>query len=64
MLNLHRPATDLIDHWTPLCKKLTLDFYAENLGFDRKEINDSHVTPLEELLRDEHRLLLDRAEKE
>ena len=63
ILQLNRPATDLIDHWVPLCKKITLDFYAEKLGIDRKEIDESHVTPLDQLLRDEHKLLLDLAEK-
>ena len=63
ILSLKRPATDLIDHWTPLCKKISLDYYAENLGLERNEIDESHVTPLEDLLRDEHKLLLDRAEK-
>ncbi|MCO8125303.1 M48 family metallopeptidase [Stieleria sp. TO1_6] len=60
ILSLGRPATDLIDHWIPLCKTITLDFYTQTLGLLPNEINDSHVTPLEDLLRDEHKLLLDK----
>ncbi|MEO1618864.1 MAG: M48 family metallopeptidase [Planctomycetota bacterium] len=64
ILQLRRPATDLIDHWVPLCKKLTLDFYAERIGVPRSEIDETHVTPLENLLRDEHRFLLDLSDKQ
>ncbi len=64
VVRLDRPAIDLVDHWVPLCKRITLDFYAETLGFDREKMNESHVTPLDELLRDEHKLLLDLAEKQ
>ncbi len=63
VLALKRPAIDLIDHWIPLCKTITLDFYTEQLELKPQEINESHVTPLEELLRDEHKLLLDRSER-
>ena len=63
ILSLGRPATDLVDNWIPLCKKITMDFYTEKLGLARGEISASHMTPLEDILRDEHKLLMDLAEK-
>ena len=62
IISLQRPATDLVDHWVPLCKKITMDFYTEQLQLERGAIQDCHMTPLEDLLRDEHKLLMDLAE--
>ncbi|WP_161604671.1 M48 family metalloprotease [Roseiconus nitratireducens] len=61
VISIQRPAIDLVDHWDPLCRKITRDFYREHLGLTQREVDEAHFTPLEELLRDEHKLLLDRA---
>ena len=58
IVNLPRPAMDLVDHWVGLCENITLDFYCEVTGH---KITKEHVNKLEDVLRDEHKLLLDKA---
>lgn len=57
VLNLNRPSTDLIDHWKQLCERSTLDFYTEKTGL---QIESKHVTPLEDVLKEEHKLLIQK----
>lgn len=58
IVQLPRPAMDLVDHWVGLCENITLDFYCEVTG---QKITKEHVNKLEDVLRDEHKLLLDKA---
>ena len=58
MVKMQRPAKDLIVNWQNLCEVTTLDFYRGVTGLDVQRTN---VTRLEDVLRDEHKLLLDKA---
>ncbi|TWU02141.1 M48 family metallopeptidase [Stieleria varia] len=57
IVTINRPASDLIHHWQQLCKDITLDFYSRVTD---QEILAEHTTPLENVLRDEHKLLLQK----
>ena len=57
ILRIGRPATDLIHDWESMAQAATTDLYSDVLG---QRVSPQHMTPLEQVLRDEHKLLLDR----
>ena len=57
VLQMDRPASDLIRHWQLLCENNTINFYANVL---EDPPTKDQVTKLEDVLRDEHKLLLDK----
>ena len=57
IFKLNRPATDLIHHWENLAIETTADFYSDVLG---QRVTALEMTPLEEVLKEEHRLTLQK----
>ena len=57
ILRIGRPATDLVHNWNALCQAVTMDLYSDVLG---ERVAPNHLSPLEEVLKAEHKLLLDR----
>ena len=57
IIRVGRPAQDLVDHWTQLCEAITLKFYRQ---VTNQEFTKEQMTPLEDILRAEHKLLLDK----
>ncbi|MCM2369352.1 M48 family metalloprotease [Aporhodopirellula aestuarii] len=57
LLHMQRPASDLVRNWQSVCELTTLDFYGQVIG---KPVEKSQTTKLENVLKAEHKLLLDR----
>jgi hypothetical protein len=57
IIQMKRPAFDLVNHWTKLCESITLDFYS---GVTGKKVTKDDVSKLEDVLAAEHKLLLDK----
>ncbi len=57
VVNIPVAAKDLVDRWSDLCQQITLDFYT---GVLQQPITSETVTPLEDVLATEHKLLLDK----
>jgi hypothetical protein len=58
IVQIGRPATDLVHHWSKLCEDITLDFYSQVTG---EKIEAKDVTKLEDILLAEHKLLLNKS---
>ena len=57
IVQMKRPAFDLVNHWTKLCESITLDFYT---GVTGQKVSRDDVSKLEDVLAAEHKLLLDK----
>ncbi len=56
VLKMPRPASDLVRNWTSVCESTTLEFYSQVIG---EPIEKNRTTRLENVLKAEHKILLD-----